>query len=217
MSLVRSIFGTQFSQKQGQITLNNNKKCLPRRFKCGFEGSPSRSDNKRREKHTPDIKAALKTQKKNNMQANKPYILTGLRHIFAIVSSQISTMMEPSNAILEHETTIRRYKISPRDISLLSSLPIFHVCSNGGFWKRYILHPLKPYGGFFFFKCNYDIRDYPNLPQFHSELLQWWSEFREMSASEKDWVHVIWNNKDIRIDKKPFFSQKLIFEICNCI
>ena len=39
------------------------------------------------------------------MQAKKPYISTGLRHIFAIVSSQISTMMESSNAILEHEPT----------------------------------------------------------------------------------------------------------------
>ena len=53
---------------------------------------------------------------------------------------------------------------------------------NDGFWKRYLLHLLEPYGGFFFFKCNFDIRDYPNLPRFYSELLQWWSEFREMSA-----------------------------------
>ena len=141
------------------------------------------------------------------MQANKPYISTGLRHIFAIVSSQISTMMELSNAILKHETTNRRYKISPREISFLSSLSIIHVCSNDGFWKRYILHLLEPYGGFFFFKCNYDIREYPNLPQFYFELLQWWSEFREMSASGKDWGHVIWNNRDIRIDKKPTFSK----------
>ena len=42
------------------------------------------------------------------MQANKPYISTGWRHNFAIVSSHISTMMEPSNAILEYETTNRR-------------------------------------------------------------------------------------------------------------
>ena len=42
------------------------------------------------------------------MQANKPCISTGLRHIFAIVSSQISTMMDPCNAILEHETTNQR-------------------------------------------------------------------------------------------------------------
>ena len=51
------------------------------------------------------------------------------------------------------------------------------------------------------------IRDYPNLPQFYSELLQWLSDFQELSASEKDWVHVIWNNKDIRIGKKPIFYQ----------
>ena len=61
------------------------------------------------------------------MQANKRCISTGLHHIFAIVSSQISTMMEPFNAILEHETTNRRYGISPRDISFLSSLSIIHA------------------------------------------------------------------------------------------
>ena len=60
------------------------------------------------------------------MQANKPYISTGLRHIFAIVSSQISTMMEPFNAILKHEPTNRRLEISPSDISFLSSLSIIH-------------------------------------------------------------------------------------------
>ena len=63
------------------------------------------------------------------MQAKKPYISTGLRHIFAIVSSQISTMMEPSNAILEQEPTNRRKEISPRDISFLSSLSIIHDLS----------------------------------------------------------------------------------------
>ena len=60
------------------------------------------------------------------MQANKPYISTGLRHIFAIVSSQISTMMEPFHAILKHEPTNRRLEISPRDRSFLSSLSIIH-------------------------------------------------------------------------------------------
>ena len=60
------------------------------------------------------------------MQANKPYISTGLRHISAIVSSQISTMMEPVNAILKHEPANRRLEISPHDISFLSSLSIIH-------------------------------------------------------------------------------------------
>ena len=38
------------------------------------------------------------------MQANKPYISTGLRHIFAIVSSQISTMMERADKKSVHVT-----------------------------------------------------------------------------------------------------------------
>ena len=33
-----------------------------------------------------------------------------------------------------------------------------------------------------------------------------------MSASEKDWVHIIWNNKDICIDKKPIFFYKNYYD-----
>ena len=61
------------------------------------------------------------------MEANKLYISTGLRHIFAIVSSQKFTMMEPVNAILKHEPANRRLENSPRDISFLSSHSITHA------------------------------------------------------------------------------------------
>ena len=61
------------------------------------------------------------------MQVNKPHISTGLRHIFAIISSQISTMIEPVNAILKHEPNNRRLEISPREIIFLSSLSIIHA------------------------------------------------------------------------------------------
>ena len=50
------------------------------------------------------LKLALKTPQKNNMQANKPYISTGLRHIFAIVSSKISTMMKRADKKSVHVT-----------------------------------------------------------------------------------------------------------------
>ena len=70
------------------------------------------------------------------MQANKPYISTGVRHIFAIISSQISTMMEPVNAILKHEPANRRLEISPRDISFLSSLSIIHAATQATSEKR---------------------------------------------------------------------------------
>ena len=57
----------------------------------------------------------------------------------------------------------------------------------------------------FFFNCNYDINDYSFSSQFYTELLQWWSEFRDNFATTKDWVNIIWNNKDIRINDGPVF------------
>ena len=50
---------------------------------------------------------------------------------------------------------------------------------NNGTWKMYLRHQLKNVGGLFLFHCNYDIKDVVISSQFYSELLQWWSEFRE--------------------------------------
>ena len=60
------------------------------------------------------------TAKKNNTKGRKSYISTGLRHIFAIVSLQISSMVESSDAILKHEITNRWLNIHPSYISFLS-------------------------------------------------------------------------------------------------
>ena len=77
--------------------------------------------------------------------------------------------------------------------------------NNDGIWKSYLGHKLQPFGGLFFMNCNYDIKDYIISSQFYHELLSWWSEFRETFASEKDWENIIWNNREIRIDKNPVF------------
>ena len=61
--------------RQGQIT-QNNKKCLPRRFICGFKGSPSLQDKKRREKQTPKIKVFTKHFEKKKFASG----LFGFRH-----------------------------------------------------------------------------------------------------------------------------------------
>ena len=39
----------------------------------------------------------------------------------------------------------------------------------------------------------------------HTELLQWWSEFRDNFASTKDWVNTVWYNKDIHVNDGPVF------------
>ena len=73
---------------------------------------------------------------------------------------------------------------------------------NDGTWKRYLKHQLKFVGGLFFINCNYDVNDYSITSQFYRELFLWWSQFRETFASESNWQKNIWNNKEIRIDKK---------------
>ena len=80
-----------------------------------------------------------------------------------------------------------------------------YINENDGTWKRYLKHQLKSVGGLFFINCNYDVNDYSITSQFYRELLLWWSQFRETFASESNWQKIIWNNKEIRIDKKPVY------------
>ena len=79
------------------------------------------------------------------------------------------------------------------------------VSSNRGTWKSYLRHLLAKYGGLFLFNCNFDVKNLSIHSQFYTELLQWWSDFREDFASNKDWNSVIWNNKEIRVSGSPVF------------
>ena len=58
------------------------------------------------------------------------------------------------------------------------------------------------------FKCNYNVKDLQIISTFYLELLKWWSELREDNALNNDWHYVIQNNRDFRIDDKPFFYKK---------
>ena len=69
-------------------------------------------------------------------------------------------------------------------------------------WKRYFLYLLEHVGGIFFLSCNFDVKDFKLSCPFFDELLQWWSEFRDTFAEEKDYKNIIWNNKEIKIDNK---------------
>ena len=58
--------------------------------------------------------------------------------------------------------------------------------ANDGTWKSYLRHLLYRCGGLFLFHCNYDVKDIPITSQFYSELLKWWSDFREEFDSERE-------------------------------
>ena len=82
--------------------------------------------------------------------------------------------------------------------------------NNSATWKTYFMFLLKELGGPLIFSYNYNIDDLSITSLFYKELLQWWSQFRNDFADQKDWSSVTWNNKDIRINGKPVFYKKFL-------
>ena len=64
---------------------------------------------------------------------------------------------------------------------------------NDGAWKSYLRVSLQRFGGLFLFYGNYDIKDHSIPSLFYSELLQWWSEFRDGFHPGKEWQFKLWN------------------------
>ena len=76
---------------------------------------------------------------------------------------------------------------------------------NRGTWKSYLRRLLAKYDRLFLFNCNFDVKDFSIHSQFYTELLQWWSDFREDFTSIKDWNSIIWNNKEICVNGSPVY------------
>ena len=54
-----------------------------------------------------------------------------------------------------------------------------------------------------------DIKEIHISSKFYSELLQWWSAFRSVFDSRREYQYILRNNKEIRVDNKPVFYKKL--------
>ena len=76
-------------------------------------------------------------------------------------------------------------------------------------WKIIPNHLLQRYGNFtFLISCNYDMKTLTldNLPDFYHSILEYWQYFKMLSINETDIKdEVLWNNRNILIDKKPVF------------
>ena len=76
-------------------------------------------------------------------------------------------------------------------------------------WKVIPNHLLQRYGNFtFLISCNYDMKTLTldNLPDFYHSILEYWQYFKMLSINETDIKdEVLWNNRNILIDKKPVF------------
>ena len=83
------------------------------------------------------------------------------------------------------------------------------IFSDGkGTWKTYLKHLFQDLGELLIFSCNYDIKDLSITSLFYRELLQWWSDFREYFAEQRNWRYIVWNNKEIRVDNRPVFHKR---------
>ena len=95
MALESSFLGLHFSQKQLKIRLmSSNKRFYLESLTVALRGRHRRETADKGKKYTSKPELLPEPERKNKTKDNKPYISAVLRHIFAIFSSQISTMME---------------------------------------------------------------------------------------------------------------------------
>ena len=86
---------------------------------------------------------------------------------------------------------------------------------NSSSWKIILQYFLSQIGGELILKCNFGTRKLPvYLPVFYKECLDVWSALNESSVqSYEDIVNqVIWNNKNITVQKLSLFEKQLFLK-----
>ena len=61
--------------------------------------------------------------------------------------------------------------------------------------------------GVFFFRCDYDSKDYYFSNIFYAELIRFWAYSRNALSEKYSRGSIVWNNKDVRMDGQPVFYQ----------
>ena len=73
-------------------------------------------------------------------------------------------------------------------------------------WKFVPDYFFKKYGGLYFLLSrNYDAKDFENVPSFYKDILLFFHELKALYGCHHGQDTVLFNNKEIRIDSKPFF------------
>ena len=79
-------------------------------------------------------------------------------------------------------------------------------------WKIIPDVMVQQYGNLFFLsRCNYDpkLLSLENLSSFYCSILVYWLDFKKSKQNEADFKNeILWNNRNILIDKKPVFYRR---------
>ena len=81
-------------------------------------------------------------------------------------------------------------------------------------WKIIPDHLSRLHGNLAFLtNCSYEIKmlKLKNLPDFYRSILEFWQHFKTLDSNETDFRdEILWNNRNILIDKKPVFLWNLV-------
>ena len=73
-------------------------------------------------------------------------------------------------------------------------------------WKFVPDYFFKKYGGLYFLlSCNYDAEDFENASSFYRDILLFFHELKALYGCHHGQDTILFHNKEIRIDGKPFF------------
>ena len=71
----------------------------------------------------------------------------------------------------------------------------------------------KKYGGLYFLlSCNYDAKDFENVSSFYKDILLFFHELKALYGCHHGQDTILFNNKEIRIEGKPFFLTGMVRE-----
>ena len=79
------------------------------------------------------------------------------------------------------------------------------------FLKIYIFASVKEKlnsGLNFLLRCNYDVKHFDHLPTFYKDILTALDELKSLYSYEDRGETILFNNKEILVDSKPFFVRE---------
>ena len=91
----------------------------------------------------------------------------------------------------------------------LTWIPRLLRTSDNSNWCIILKHYFKRMGRLnFMLRCNYDTNFFNDLPLFYKKILEFFNELKTLYSYDQKQELILFNNKDILVDGKPFFQNE---------
>ena len=97
------------------------------------------------------------------------------------------------------------FDIMLKALKLIWILRLLRTSDNSN-WCIIPKHYSRRMGGLnFLLRCNYDTNYFNDLPLFHKKILEFFNELKTLYSYDQKQELILFNNKDILVDRKPIF------------